>query len=370
MYNEIKTWLKKDKYNIFLTVLCTLLSLVPSLLSFNINNQGDNSNDSNVKPIIMMGANLILVLVGMWMLAYKYRPTALDDIRDKQTLKDYIEEVCGIKQTLKNDSESAYNVVKGTVRQFFTAWQIIWLLWIIYYMIELFLNLGIVIGPAVQSIEVIKYFIDFITSAALFSVYFILNNATVNISDRTQKNEYSIFNSIATCVIILGVLIVLQVLYLSDSSEIHRDSLVINLNSLELNLKSSVLYSAPSEIYNDYTKLILGFFSTISFVLVLGKLNSSYLKVPRVLMFMLYIYAIYQIFISLESTHNNQRLNDALRNIRVLEPWVFIFGKTALLMTLSWILYKKRLIFYIIHESLSITENEGRLNKFNRYISE
>ena len=356
MFDEIKSWIRKDKYNIVLSILCALISIVPAFWGSNFLAKYCicNKTDVTSSQIVMIGV-FLLVCIGMGFLIFKYRPTAMDDIRDKEALMDYIEEECGIKQTQNNNSEMAYEVVRGSVKQFFMAWQIIWFLWIIYFGVEIFriTNYPISVSSISQNktllaIQELKYLLDFITSTALFSVYFILNNITVNINNRADKNNHELLYSISACIFLFAILVVLQMMYLPQA--------------------------IPNVInkYDIYTRLILGFFGTMSFVLVLGKLNSSYLSIPRLLMFWLYVYAIFQILFCMGGIELNDEgmLADVLKSLVRCSPWFYVIGKTALLMTLSWVLYRKRLIFYIIHESLAITDNPRRLNKFNRYMSD
>lgn len=349
MFKEIGVWYKSDKYNIFLTILCMIVSLAPSWWRYVEDIISWNASFEN-GALVMIGV-FILVLSGMVQLIRIFFSSVIDDARDKQPLQDYIEEVCRIKQTQNQNSESAYRVVKGTVRQFFIAWQIIWILWILYYGIEVILCVSTddFRDNTKYAFQVSEYFLDFVTSVALFSVYYILNNATVDISKRTSTSLFTILAPIACGIILFGVLVILQIIYLSHIT---------------------IMGDAEAIECDAWTKLILGFFGTISFVLVLGKLNSSYLKVPRGLMFVLYIYAISQLFSSFGDVGDNKEAKKALEIITIVKPWISLFGKAALLMALSWILYKKRLIFYIIHESLSITDNSRRLNKFNRYMSD
>ena len=372
MFGELIDWIKKDKFNIGLTILCAIVSAsIPDILSqYHFSGVGTDSSCLCVDKILTQfyGAmgKLLLVCLGLGYFAWRYRPVTLNDIKDKQSLEDYIEEECGIKQTNKTSEERAYHVVKQSTQQFFTAWLIIWILWIIFYGVDVMFYLyelfrqrqpdhlcllclsqqsGIptwkdtAFPPALIEL---KYILDFVTSAALFSVYFILNNVTVDISDRSNDNSTSIFEVIVSCVILFGVLSILQILYLS--------------------------YDARS--YDIYTKILLGFFSTISFVLLLGKLNSNYLNIPRLLMGVLYIYAISQMFANLTDLRiSNEVYRPVYDMLKGITPWIFAVGKAALLMAFSWILYKKRLIFYIIHMSLSITQNKAKQNKFIRYMT-
>lgn len=59
----------------------------------------------------------------------------------------------------------------------------------------------------------------------------------------------------------------------------------------------------------------------------------------------------------------------SIQTINYIFPLIPTVGKGVLLLTLSWVLDEKRLIFYIVHKSLSITQMKGQLKDFNRYLN-
>lgn len=126
----------------------------------------------------------------------------------------------------------------------------------------------------------------------------------------------------------------------------------------------------------DYEHLlpltILSAFGCISFVLVLGKLNSNFLSVPRVFMLILYVYAVaqaYSLFYQrIPQPKPDSEFQPIIEVMKYIYPWVIFLGKITLLITLSWILNKKRLIFYIVNKSLSMTLVKEQLKEFNRYM--
>ena len=134
------------------------------------------------------------------------------------------------------------------------------------------------------------------------------------------------------------------------------------------------LFSTSQEhiAYQQYINLLLSAFGAFSFVLVLGTLNSNYLNIPPVFIILLYIYAIAQAFSFLYTEEKSTKYglyNPLVDWINYILPWVITIGKIVLLMTLSWVLDKKRLIFYIVHRSLYITQMKGQLKEFNRYLN-
>ena len=136
-----------------------------------------------------------------------------------------------------------------------------------------------------------------------------------------------------------------------------------------------IVYSSnpvQNKNYLLYNKVLLSAFGCISFVLVLGKFNSHYLNVPRPMMMLLYIYAVSQAFSFLTGdidTVEKDILFVPLNHMaNMVISWTTIFGKIVLLITLSWILNNKRLIFFIVKRSLSMTKIDDQLSEFNRYM--
>lgn len=355
MFEDLKKWFFSDIYGILLTLLCAVISILPSIVKlvyclFGYEGIGQGRNYD--EGIWLAYSQVLISIIGWGIIVFIYKPEALDEVSDKRSVVDYMEEKCQIKQTAVYDSDVAYNVVRSTIKQFYGAWFAIWLIWILYY------GLGIVLsneeisknGNMMRYLSQIEYFLDFCSSTAMYCAYIILNDITVDISSRDDKEgrHYScLFRTITLCVIILFACILLQTLYLLEPGTYGN--------------------------FNIYTRFILSFFGTISFVMVLGKLNSYHLNIPSWLIMPLYVYAVSQafsMFVLPVSEKEFILMNDLANAMSSCLLWIAFLGKVVLLIVLSWVLYRKRLIFYIVQSSISITSRKANIQEFNRYMEQ
>lgn len=347
MKDELKFWFYNDQKNILLTLITAVISVIPGCIRLFI--------DSFGKPEFNYGlwfslGQFLVSLVGLSLVALRYRPQALDNVADRLNLQDYIEECCNIKQTKIRDSASAYRVVRKTVNQFYLAWILVWLVWSIQYGLDIYLY-AMDRSCISEYFNNLKYLLDFLSSSFMFAVYFILNDITVDISNRAETGYSNLYYAVVSCIFIFFIGLIFLMTHSANS------------------------YDSSFDKYELYTRILLSFFGTISFVFVLGKLNSNFLAVPRLLMILLYIYAISQSFAIFYSNdvcphkfHHGSYM-PIVEVVRLFMPWIISLGKIALLILLSWILYKRRLIFYIIHKSVLMTETPRMTREFNRYMN-
>ena len=151
--------------------------------------------------------------------------------------------------------------------------------------------------------------------------------------------------------------------------------------------------------------MVLGIFSTFTFVLMLGKLNSFYLQIPIILNIMVYLYAIAQIFtpLSLLATgwenlrgnfvittmpfevHGKEvdyRIFDVvvsspciskviqagLDKIHIFFLCLTLIGKMCLAYVIFWTVYKSRFIYFVVTKSMALTETTEKMMVFWKYI--
>lgn len=343
MTEDIIAWLKNDKTNNFWAFISAFISFLPYLLSklgtVTFSNEGQ----------LYATAQVMFVVAGLFVVATRYRNYAFKEIENSRALRDYIEEECRIKQTADNTSLAAANVVRVTVRQFFYIWIMVWCAWLLYYIVDWYYWADFTDRQnyvLVANINGIKALLDFLGSAFMFSLYLVLNEYTVHIETRSKQRGINLLNNGIYILVLFFLCLLLYSTYASDPFNNH--------------------------IYSLYIKVILSAFSCISFALLLGKFNSHYLNVPRIMMMSLYCYAVAQAFSFLigdakssESHIIFERLNPMANTII---PCITIAGKIMLLITLSWILNDKRLIFFIVRRSLSMTKVNDQLSEFNRFM--
>lgn len=343
MWEDVKSWLRDDYTNNLLALLSLFVALIPYLLSVLC------KIDFGEGGLMFSVAQVLFTLSALIVISYRYSSYTLKELSSENALKDYIECECLFKQTTDNTSFQACRIVKTTLEQFFTMWKFIWMAWMMYYIVEVFywtplLDRSNYVHVAIVS-GIMNLF-DFWGSASMLALYVVLNDYTVDRRVRARSFNSAMFiTGIVSCVVFVFCLLFFTK-YVSDPQG--------NLN------------------FALYCRVVLSTFGCISFVLVLGKFNSHYLQIPRLMIMPLYIYAVVQAFSflvgDLESTEGGILFAPLTEIANRVVPWITIIGKIALLVALSWILNNKRIIFFIVRRSLSMTEVKEQLIEFNRYM--
>lgn len=181
----------------------------------------------------------------------------------------------------------------------------------------------------------------------MFGVYNIIGNASISMEKRLNSFTsywFSLFGwFILFICCIVGILIDVNNPYTTIGLRAHTCVIVLN-----------------------------AMFSIITMVLVLGKLNSVYLQIPRLFMWGLYFYAAIQAYTPLlESSYDTPFLSgvyDAhiIKVIIAMLPYITLLGKVFLMLVLCWVVDYKRLIFFVIHRSVTIDQTPRLLNELNR----
>lgn len=358
MLEELVEWLRKDKFTIALTIICAFAPLyldIPKKIlgeSPNVPQQkcqeGKSRKDFYEKEKEMALWESVLIIGALGVVIFNYHPSSINSKMDENSLKQYIEDHCDLRQSFNNTSESACTVVRKTVKQFYHWWIALWWVWLICYMGIFIIMRGI---PSIyndfsllRNLGIFKSLCDFATSTIMFALYFILNNVTVNEITRNIGALKMKYLGITVFIFLLTIFVLLQMAYLTKSDETD---------------------------FAYYTQILLGTFSAMTMVLLLGNFNSNYLQVPRVFMYILYIYAISQAFTIFGMYPDEETFGELYHTAKKISfslPWISFFGKATLLITMSWILHDRRFIFYIIHKSQTITRTRTMLRSFNHYM--
>ena len=359
----IRDWFKKEKFNVLTTVLAGVLPVLLNWLwdIIKLLASGKWASPEGLAEVLSIfsiseSANYaiqtVFVLLSLFVLI-RNRRHAIHSMEDRKLMEKYIEDKCGLKIKQKDDAASSCQVVRGTVRQFYYAWLSLWFLWLVYYGGNLVYEIG-ENTIATHSTLFEKFnmervqnlfcnFFDFLSSSVLYVVYLVLNNVTVNIAKRGGNS-----NGIRYGILFLTVL-----------ASIYMAATLIGLAVTD---KESYMK------INISVLLLLGMFSSLSFVLVLGKLNSNFLQIPRALMYVLYIYAVTQVYEPFLDVDIFREKNPVMV-LSYIFPYITLCGKISLLLALSWMVYDRRLIFYVIHKSLALDETPSKLKSFNEYMT-
>lgn len=338
MREELYKWWRKDKLNIILTVS---VGLLPIIMEWGIKflNSPIRQGFFHILWSLYTGIKIdssanyfiqtVFIIVTLYVLISNRRKAFADLSESECQIKQYIARNCNIK-IYKDTLDQCYAIVKGTVRQFYFVWLIVWFIWLIYYLGNLLLV------KLCEPIQIYSQTFDFLNSSAMFVIYLILTNVTVNLKKRL-KNDNSFWYGFFVWVAVLTIWII--------------SICIAETGCIE-----------AKEAYH-FASILLSLFSSMSFVLVLGKINSNYLQIPRIFLFGLYTYAIIQAYVPFVEY---EKYPEIMKFLSSTIAYVTIIGKICLMLTLCWIVNQKRLIFFVIHKSVSIDEAPKWLNDLNK----
>lgn len=356
MIENLKNWWKAEKYNILLTLFAALIPLMiswgidwtqPAIKTVNthIKKQGGEtellwwamSEESNY------AVQTVFIGITLFVLIRTRHATTRELENSKGQIMQYILKNCSLKDYNNESRERTYSNVKTMVRLFYIAWLVVWFLWLAYYLGNYFL--------AFQENDDLKFgyrqIVNFMNSSAMFGVYTIIGNASISMEKRLNNFTsywFSLFGwFILFICCIVGILIDVNNSYTTIGLRAH--SCVIVLNAM---------------------------FSIITMVLVLGKMNSVYLQIPRLFMWGLYFYAAVQAYTPLLESSLNTPFKKGIcddllvKEIIAMLPYITLLGKVFLMLVLCWVVDYKRLIFFVIHRSVTIDQTPRLLNELNR----
>lgn len=336
-------WLWTERYQISVTVFAALLPVIVNLIS-GMSNGGNVTPHNTSDNLFVNNNNLfqaIFVFMTLFVLIYNMRKTKECLTNNKELIANYIER--NTNRHIRNCKEKyiAFDIVSDISRQFYWMWIIVWSLWLIYYVGKTMWNLGC--NNNETAFWIFGQVFDFLSTAAMYGIYLILNTVTTKFELRSQKN-YGLWYGAILLLLLFAIWI--SLITIVGTSWFH--------------------FSVQAR---QYSELFISAFSTISFVLVLGKLNSNYLQIPPLFLFMMYLYAIVQAYVpfnpvNFENIKNND-LDASFKVIGLVMPYATLIGKLFVMLTLCWIVDKKRLIFFIIHKSAALEETPVLLDELD-----
>ena len=190
----------------------------------------------------------------------------------------------------------------------------------------------------------------------MYCMYIILNNESIQRRMRPEITDHSFERSIILLVILFFIVII-------------------------FNFYGTLLCK---DLYGEYqfiVSLCLAGFSTLSFILLLGRLNSNHLMIPNSLLYGLYLYAMIQLFapfmdIEVEMDGNEGIINlyvepgnDVVNCLNPIFQYLTFTGKMILTITIIWIAKGYRLIYFVLYKSLSLEQTPIRMNFFKQFMS-
>ena len=360
MLTKIKLWYQDDKENFIWTVIGAILSTVLGLISQDCLNFNAAPNYEHKKEFIALipylkgfisficlsdFANYLIqssfIMIALFILV-KGRKYTMREMQNEDQITNYIMQNCNVRIYNSSDNRTRYLIIKKAIRDFYTLWIIIWTIWLVYYLGNCcFCCIEKLVDEPSKKFQLASCQIvysqtwDYISSTVLFLIYGVLTNLTLkkkNINEESQNLWVgSIFLVVLSVFFLIGI--INETLFWNDIESIH-----INVVSVALSV-----------------------YAAISLVLVLGKITSNYLKIPVFFLICMYFYAIIQCYIPFKNEPNTPSAY-----LYAFVPYLTLLGKVFILLSLCWMSYQRRLIFFFIHRRSAMETIPRLLSNLNR----
>ncbi|MDR2083401.1 MAG: hypothetical protein LBP67_00165 [Bacteroidales bacterium] len=270
-------WFKTDKGDLFLAYAAILVPIVLWLLSFISDKLGSVMIEIDYWALIF---DIIHILFITWVIIELARITIARNGKEKNKLHNYVRNTFSSNSMLGNfDKDTLSKSCETIFRQFYLAWMFVWVLWFLMYFFSFFSNLSVVTGIE-KSInaqnfdrfyEATHIFLNLLNSIAFFYIYFTISASSVK-STMIDKSTSLSRNGLIFIIIFSLIIITAE----AFTCHLH----------------------APLYYYFQFgIKLSVAIFATIALVAVIGKLNSSFLKIPTFIVFCLFFMPLFKWFI-------------------------------------------------------------------------
>lgn len=392
--NSFGSWFRHEKYVIILTLFCALMPIIISEDSGRIlASLGIGTDEDDYTLIGVIGrifkydlqyqiANILFILAALIVLSKMKFIQEKDDEKIKN-LHEYAKSTFGQNNTLaRNTQEALFARINAGIKQFYYSWVSVWIIWLTMYIVKLFFSIyqasgDYLTGTPIPRIEnLLENSLNLLSSFVLLFIYLDITVSTVSIGTLTGNGKKTMHVGIIF-ILLLGAVIFTTDLF-------------------------SVFIADP--LYHDiqfFLRLVIGMIATISIMAVFGRLNTSYLKIPQLLIMCLYVYAAIQMFypltyrpekessqmicvqaqnsiVSIHGKHHSdvpplQTGKDAkepdTKKIGALEGiqnTIAFIGKGCLLLVLVWISKGNRFMFFLLHKANSLSDSDAMLRRFKK----
>lgn len=314
-----------------------------------------------VCPYFIDGMQILLIFCTFAVLI-RIHGWILVNENEKEWLKVYLRKWSTKIDKSKEAIETTTRIVSFICNLFYCMWLVIWVLFLMYYSTNLIFEILFENAKAcetldyVQTWNFIRNILNFSSSAAMYCMYIILNNASIQRRMRPEINDHSFERSIILLVILFFIVIIFSVY-------------------------GTLLCEDLYGIYQFIVSLCLAGFSTLSFILLLGRLNSNHLMIPNSMLYGLYLYAMIQLFAPFMDIWVNMDGNEGIIELYVkpgeivddyLYPifqYLTFIGKMILTITIIWIAKEYRLMYFVLYKSLSLEQTPIRMRFFKQFMS-
>lgn len=383
--SSYKQWWQDEKWALVLTVLCPIVATSFTVLGYFKDFKLPFRNWGLAEFTNLLYAFQTLFMGIVFFYLWGHKDKIIRRLMQKEGLmENYFKRECHLNDEEDFPIKERFATIKHSVERFYQGWMALWLVWLFYNGVMLVMGMtGGKIGSAsyAYNMFVFRCIMEMVGSIILFYIYLVLNNVTISKEYRQDYNSADF--RLGAIFLSLCIITILALFIRAASIPLMREAF------------------APMLLVS----LALGLFSTFTFVLVLGKMNSYYLQIPILLSVFVYIFAISQVFAPLEliasgwesikdgvvvatlpyevvDKDTNYRIFDVEVSSPVLKDaacyhlerlnFYFLlfsmFGKLALALVLYWTVYKFRFIYFVITKNLALTETPERMKVFWKYI--
>lgn len=300
--------------------------------------------------------NILFIFIVLLMLT---RMKILQGKNDEkiEKLHEYVKDTFGENSTLaSNTPEELFNRISIGVKQFYYLWVSVWAVWLVMYIVKFIHAIYIIqckegldcvdCQTTLYVSNLLENSLNLISSFLLFFIYMDITVSTVSVGTLTGNGRSNMH--VGTFMLIL-----------------------IGTIFFTVDLFSRFL---PAESYHYtqlYLRLFIGLIASMSMMAVLGRLNTSFLKIPQSLIICLYLYATVQMLYPF--TYGAGKIcevkklwisSDMLNDVLSISAFL---GKGCLILVLQWITKENRFLFFLIHKANSLSDSDAMLRRFNKY---
>lgn len=344
-------WLKHQKYTALLSVACAFIPFIPSLFKYfsSITPKSGSGLLNKFDPNWLNLANTIFVLATLIVLISSNFLIKKNGEEKEERLCSYIRDNLGDNcRLLHNGEHDFFHRMEVSIKQFYYSWIVVWCIWLLMYIWKLFVP---IMGDSEFSGRLSSFtenILNLLNSFAMFFIYMVITFSTVKAS--TDDGDCKQMHIGVICLIVIGALCIG-----TDFIGLYMQ----NINNNYISLQFAI-------------RLVIGMIASLSMMVVLGRLNSSYLDIPQWLILSLYVYAAIQMLYPLMYLLDTKEIS--IKNwymVHKTELQLFFYfltfgGKICLFMVILWIIRRNRFLFFLVHKAHSMAESDEMLETFNR----
>lgn len=365
-------WAQTNRYFIYLSIFCAFVPLITEQLMGWI--KGQPVSQAVPSPHVSLEisylismlehqipfqfVNILFITFALYKLA-RMKFLQVEAPEKEKKLHEYVTNLFGENSTLaRNTPGDLFKRINTGIKQFYYSWVIVWVIWLIMYIIKSvytfylinqelynkFLYTGCSDGQMLFRIEnFLENNLNMLGSFVLFFIYMDITVSTVHVGTLTGKGRGNLQIGVFF-MILIGTTFGLIDLF-------------------------SIVGCADYDRTQFFLRLFIGVIASMSIIMVLGRLNTSYLKIPQFLMMCLYLYATVQMLYPLVYTTSSGHfyVEFVTSTVTIVLNLLVFCGKVTLLLVLLWIARNNRFMFFLLHKANSLSDSTFMIRRFNKY---